>query len=94
MTLLAGAGVGTPVVGVLVGKLVGALVGVGVGANVLEDPRIALNWFVNELRQNGITLEAGMTVTTGTCATPIPIKAGDTVMADYGPLGHLEITDG
>ena len=64
----------------------------GVGANVLEDPRIALNWLINELRQNGITLEAGMTVTTGTCAMPIPIGAGDRVMADYGTLGRLEIT--
>lgn len=64
----------------------------GFGANVLEDPRIALNWLVNELRQNSITLEAGMIVTTGTCATPIPISAGDTVSADYGTLGRLEIT--
>ena len=73
-------------------SIVGGETRVGVGENVLGDPRIALSWLVNELRQNGITLEAGMTVTTGTCATPIPIKAGETVIADYGPLGHLEIT--
>jgi len=73
-------------------SVVGGGTHVGVGANVLEDPRIALNWLINELRQYGITLEAGMVVTTGTCAMPIPIGAGDRVMADYGTLGRLEIT--
>ena len=73
-------------------SVVGGPSHLGAGANVLGDPRFALNWLVNELRENDITLESGMTVTTGTCATPIPIQAGDRVVADYGALGRLEIT--
>ena len=64
----------------------------GLGANVLGDPRIALTWLVNELSRNDISLDAGATVTTGTCATPIAIKAGDTIVADYGALGQLQVT--
>lgn len=63
----------------------------GRGANVLGDPRIALTWLVNELGRHGITLAAGEVVTTGTAATPIPIRAGDTVSADYGDLGAVQI---
>ena len=73
-------------------SVVGGACHLGIGLNVLDDPRIALTWLVNELRQNDITLENGMTVTTGTCATPMPIQAGDRVIADYGTLGRLEFT--
>ena len=45
----------------------------GHGKNVLGDPRIALTWLANELRQLGITLRAGEVVTTGTCHPPLPI---------------------
>lgn len=64
----------------------------GLGANVLGDPRIALTWLANELSGNDICLNAGATVTTGTCATPIAIQAGDTVVADYGVLGQLQVS--
>ena len=60
----------------------------GVGANVLGDPRIALTWLANELSQNGVTLQAGQFVTTGTCVVPLEIAAGDVVTADFGALGR------
>src|SRR5438128_952651 len=46
---------------------------VGHGRNVLGDPRVALAWLANELRQLGINLKAGRMVTTGTCHKPLPI---------------------
>ena len=46
---------------------------VGHGKNVLGDPRVALTWLANELRQLGVTLRAGEIVTTGTCHPPLPI---------------------
>jgi 2-keto-4-pentenoate hydratase len=64
----------------------------GVGANVLGDPRNALTWLVNELSALGLTLEAGMIVTTGTCTTPIPVQAGDRVMASFGVIGDIELS--
>ena len=61
----------------------------GLGANVLGDPRIALTWLVNELSRIGVTLEAGQVVTTGTCLTPIQVRSGDRIEADFGVLGQI-----
>ena len=63
----------------------------GIGSNVLGDPRLALTWIVNELSRNNISLMAGSTVATGTCTTPIGIKAGDTITADFATLGRLQV---
>ena len=63
----------------------------GHGKNVLGDPRIALAWLANELRQLGINLKAGRVVTTGTCHKPLPIKAGDFFAADFGVLGKVSV---
>jgi 2-keto-4-pentenoate hydratase len=64
---------------------------VGHGRNVLGDPRIALTWCANELRQLGLTLRAGEVVTTGTCHPPLPIQSGDLVAADFGSLGKVSV---
>lgn len=64
---------------------------VGHGKNVLGDPRVALTWLANELRQLGVTLKAGQVVTTGTCHPPLPIKAGDFCAMDFGALGKVSV---
>ena len=64
---------------------------IGHGRNVLGDPRAALAWLANELRQLGVTLKAGRVVTTGTCHAPLPIKAGDFFAADFGALGKVSV---
>jgi 2-keto-4-pentenoate hydratase len=64
---------------------------VGHGKNVLGDPRVALTWLANELRQLGITLKAGRIVTTGTCHPPLPIQSGDFCAVDFGALGKVSI---
>jgi 2-keto-4-pentenoate hydratase len=69
----------------------GALAGQGSGANVLGDPRSALAWIANELSTYGDGLRAGEVVITGTCLTPVPVSAGDSVKADFGEFGVLEV---
>jgi len=64
---------------------------IGHGKNVLGDPRIALAWLANELRELGVTLKAGEVVTTGTCHPPLPIQSGDLVEADFGVLGQVSV---
>jgi 2-keto-4-pentenoate hydratase len=64
---------------------------VGHGKNVLGDPRVALAWLANELRELGLPLRAGEVVTTGTCHPPLAIQAGDHVAADFGALGQVSV---
>jgi 2-keto-4-pentenoate hydratase len=64
---------------------------IGHGKNVLGDPRIALAWLANELRQLGVTLRAGQIVTTGTCHPPLPIQSGDLFAVDFGVLGKVSV---
>jgi len=63
----------------------------GHGKNVLGDPRLALTWLANELRQLGATLKAGRVVTTGTCHPPLPIQTGDFCAVDFGALGKVSV---
>jgi 2-keto-4-pentenoate hydratase len=72
------------------GSIAGRLERDGIGANVLDDPRLALTWLVNELSSLGIALEPGEIATTGTCMTPLEIQPGDHVIADFGVLGRVE----
>jgi len=69
----------------------GAMVAQGSGANVLGDPRSALAWIANELSTYGDGLRAGDVVITGTCLTPLPVSAGDSVKMDFGAFGALEV---
>ena len=64
---------------------------VGHGKNVLGDPRVALTWLSNELRQLGVTLKAGRVITTGTCHPPLPIQSGDFCAVDFGSLGKVSV---
>jgi 2-keto-4-pentenoate hydratase len=63
----------------------------GHGKNVLGDPRVALTWLANELRQLGVTLRAGQVVTTGTCHPPLAIQSGDRFEADFGSIGRVSV---
>lgn len=66
----------------------------GSGGAVLGDPRRALTWLVNELSSLGIGLHKGQFVTTGTCMPPLELTEGDTVEADFGPLGRVGLQFG
>lgn len=61
----------------------------GIGSNVLGDPRLAMAWIANELRQHNIGLRAGDIITTGTSIVPIPIQLGSHIRADFGSIGTV-----
>ena len=73
-------------------EIVGKMARDGIGSNVLGDPRTALAWLINEVTGLGLTLRAGQVITTGTCAIPLEIEAGDQVHMDFAELGQVDVT--
>ena len=68
--------------------------GDGAGRNVLGDPWNVLVWLANHLSARGTTLAAGQVVTTGSATDILRCRPGDTVTADFGPLGRVEVRFG
>ena len=70
----------------------GETVAEGAGALALGSPLKVAVWLANSLSRRGIGLRAGEFVSTGTCTGIKPVKAGDRVTVDFGPLGKLEVS--
>lgn len=51
----------------------------------------AAAWLANRLARDGIGLKAGEIITTGTVTPPVPVGPGQTVVADFGALGRVEL---
>ncbi len=64
----------------------------GSGEQVLGHPLTALAWLANTLRARGGGLKTGDWVSTGTCLGMVPIRAGSTVLADFGLLGSVSVS--
>jgi 2-keto-4-pentenoate hydratase len=69
----------------------GSAVAEGSGANVLGDPCRALAWLTNEMSKSSIGLRAGEIISTGSCADVVQISPGDRIVADFGPIGRVEV---
>jgi len=65
--------------------------GSGVGARALGDPINVLAWLANQQSRFGRGLRAGDVISTGTCTGLDDVKPGDTVVADFGYLGRVEL---
>jgi 2-oxo-hept-3-ene-1,7-dioate hydratase len=63
----------------------------GVAAAVLGHPANGIVWLANQLATQGETLRAGQIVLAGSFTAPVPAQAGDCFVADYGPLGLIEV---
>lgn len=61
----------------------------GVGAAVLGHPADAVAWLAEALSERGDRLRAGDVVTTGSITEPIPVAAGETVVARFSSLGTV-----
>ncbi|MCY4404751.1 MAG: fumarylacetoacetate hydrolase family protein [Rhodospirillaceae bacterium] len=72
-------------------RINGEVVSEGAGANVLGDPWNVMVWLANHLSARGLTLEAGHIVTTGSAADVVQCQPGDTVTAEFGPIGQAEV---
>lgn len=63
----------------------------GAGAAVMGNPLDALAQYVAELGESGRAVAAGEIVSTGTWTAPWFGQAGERIVADFGPLGRVEL---
>ena len=63
----------------------------GVAAGVLGHPALGVAWLANKLGQHGVTLEAGHIVLAGSFTRVVFARKGDTLHADFGPLGGIAV---
>jgi len=61
----------------------------GTGSAALGHPAEGLVRLAETLDEHGARLEAGEIVTTGTLVDPVPVEAGETVLARFGSLGTV-----
>lgn len=61
----------------------------GVAAAVLNHPATGVAWLANKLAQHGDRLEAGEVILAGSFTRPMWVHQGDSVLADYGPMGTI-----
>ncbi|KAB8191638.1 2-oxo-hepta-3-ene-1,7-dioic acid hydratase [Nonomuraea phyllanthi] len=61
----------------------------GVAAAVLNHPATGVAWLANKTHRHGDRLEAGEIILAGSFTRPVWIEKGDTVLADYGPMGTI-----
>jgi 2-keto-4-pentenoate hydratase len=67
----------------------GELVDTGAGAAVLGNPLRCVAWLANKLSEVGEQLKAGEVVLAGALHRAVPVKAGDSVVAEFDRLGTV-----
>ncbi|MEN3375500.1 MAG: 2-oxo-hept-3-ene,7-dioate hydratase, partial [Hyphomicrobiales bacterium] len=63
----------------------------GLAAGVLGHPAMGVAWLANKLGSLGVTLEAGHLVLAGSFTRIVVAHKGDTIHADFGPLGSISL---
>src|SRR5882757_6929382 len=63
----------------------------GVAAGVLGHPALGVAWLANKLGAHDVTLEPGHLVLAGSFTRVVFAQKGDTLHADFGPLGGIAV---
>jgi 2-oxo-hept-3-ene-1,7-dioate hydratase len=63
----------------------------GVSAGVLGHPALGIAWLANKLAPFGGVLEPGNIMLSGSFIRPVWAEKGDTLHADFGPLGSVAV---
>ncbi|MFA6264407.1 MAG: fumarylacetoacetate hydrolase family protein [Pseudolabrys sp.] len=63
----------------------------GIAAGVLGHPALAIAWLANKLAPFDITLKPGDLMLSGSFTRPVWASKGDTLHADFGPLGSVAV---
>ncbi|MFT3818890.1 MAG: fumarylacetoacetate hydrolase family protein [Rubrivivax sp.] len=62
----------------------------GVGMRAMGDPLLGVCHALAEMGPSG-GFKAGDIISTGTCTAPYMARAGDSLLADFGPLGQVQL---
>lgn len=63
----------------------------GLAAGVLGHPAMAIAWLANKLAPFDTVLEPGHMMLSGSFTRPVWAGKGDTLHADFGPLGSVSV---
>jgi len=63
----------------------------GLAAGVLGHPALAIAWLANKLAPFEVTLKPGDLMLSGSFTRPVWASKGDTLHADFGPLGSVAV---
>jgi 2-oxo-hept-3-ene-1,7-dioate hydratase len=63
----------------------------GLAAGVLGHPALGIAWLANRVSKFGTVLEPGHIMLSGSFTRPVWAAKGDTLHADFGPLGSLAV---
>lgn len=63
----------------------------GLAGGVMGHPAHGIRWVCKRFARHRIGLEPGQFILAGSFTRPVAVKAGDTVLADYGSLGKIEV---
>ncbi len=63
----------------------------GLAAGVLGHPAMAIAWLANKLGPYGTELKPGDYMLSGSFTRPVHAQKGDTLHADFGPLGSVAV---
>jgi len=69
----------------------GELVDTGAGAAALGDPVAVLAWLANVLGRDGVALEPGHLIMTGSLHAAVPMQPGDVFRAEFDRLGPVSV---
>lgn len=69
----------------------GELVATGSGAAALGSPAYAVAWLANTLGELGMSLKAGEVILSGSLASMVPLKAGDSLRVTIGGIGSCSV---
>ena len=63
----------------------------GLASGVMGHPAIGIAWLANKVGPHGVTLNPGHIMLSGSFTRPVWCAKGDTVQADFGPLGNVAV---
>lgn len=63
----------------------------GVACGVLGHPALGIAWLANKVGRFGTSLKPGHMMLSGSFVTPVWAQHGDTLQADFGPLGSVAV---